>query len=567
MRVLAGVASAALVVLFASLAHAGATVVIVNADPPDAGFNDSEAGHAGRRQPRDDARCPAARRVSGGGPDWGQRLDSTVPITVLSHFVPLTCDSNGATLGSAGPTNIFASDDPTLDAGIPPTFFPKEKTWYVSALTAALAGKRLLSGTGTDPTNYDIQARFNSTFDDPNATNCHGFVWYYGLDNQHGNSLDLLTTVLHELGHGLGFLSLTDPTTGGFEQGEQDIWSYFLYDERSGKHWNELDAAGRMASAVSGALSWDGTSVKSAVPSFLAVAPLVRVTSAPQTPAAVKDYLQVAPAQFGATITAGGGVSGPLGVGSTGFGCTGQGRLAPLDGKIAILDCGGPTPDAGCTFVEKARNAQDAGAIPASRRQQHRRAHFARRDRAHVVIPVVMVTQVDGTTLKVAVDAGPVSAAIVLDPDGGSFQGADASKRPFMYAPSTLDLGSSVSHWNTTAFPNLLMEPFINADLTHSLDLTVPALADIGWSTAGGTGGGGTDAGGGPDAGGGGGSTSKSGCTSASGPPTPWLALLALLAFVLRKRPVGRVGASETAGEPPGHPGFRSVGFRPSENQ
>ena len=26
---------------------------------------------------------------------------------------------------------------------------------------------------------------------------------------------------------------------------EPDIWSYFLYDETTGKHWNELDAAGR----------------------------------------------------------------------------------------------------------------------------------------------------------------------------------------------------------------------------------------------------------------------------------------------------------------------------------
>ena len=50
-------------------------------------------------------------------------------------------------------------------------------------------------------------------------------------------------------------------------------------------------------------------------------------------------------------------------MGSTQWGCTALGRLDPLDGKIAILDRGGPNADAGCTFVEKARNAQDAGAI------------------------------------------------------------------------------------------------------------------------------------------------------------------------------------------------------------
>ena len=66
-----------------------------------------------------------------------------------------------------------------------------------------------------------------------------------------------------------------------------------------------------------------------------------------------------------------------------------------------------------------------------------------------------------------------MTAAIFRDPSQG-FQGADPSHRALMYAPTTLDPGSSVSHWDTSAFPNLLMEPIINADLTHSLDLTVP---------------------------------------------------------------------------------------------
>jgi hypothetical protein len=75
----------------------------------------------------------------------------------------------------------------------------------------------------------------------------------------------------------------------------------------------------------------------------------------------VKSY-DFAPALFGGDFPLDGGVTAPLGVGSTGWGCTSQGHLDPLDGKIAILDRGGPN-DAGCPFVEKARNAQDAGAI------------------------------------------------------------------------------------------------------------------------------------------------------------------------------------------------------------
>jgi hypothetical protein len=45
--------------------------------------------------------------------------------------------------------------------------------------------------------------------------------------------------------------------------------------------------------------------------------------------------------------------------------------------------------------------------------------------------------------------------------------------------------GSSISHWDTSAFHNLPMEPAINADLLHSVkppqDLTLPMFKDIGW--------------------------------------------------------------------------------------
>src|SRR5262249_33507125 len=41
--------------------------------------------------------------------------------------------------------------------------------------------------------------------------------------------------------------------------------------------------------------------------------------------------------------------------------------------------------------------------------------------------------------------------------------------------------GSSVSHWDVSAFPNLLMEPAINPDLTQSIDLMFHNFFDIGW--------------------------------------------------------------------------------------
>ena len=58
--------------------------------------------------------------------------------------------------------------------------------------------------------------------------------------------------------------------------------------------------------------------------------------------------------------------------------------------------------------------------------------------------------------------------------------------RALLYTPNPFQSGSSVSHWDTIAFPNQLMEPAINGDLTHEVappqDLTFPLLKDIGWN-------------------------------------------------------------------------------------
>ncbi len=56
-----------------------------------------------------------------------------------------------------------------------------------------------------------------------------------------------------------------------------------------------------------------------------------------------------------------------------------------------------------------------------------------------------------------------------------------ATGRVQLYAPNPYEGGSSVSHFNTAAFPNLLMEPSINFGLPLTLDLTRQQMRDIGW--------------------------------------------------------------------------------------
>ncbi len=55
------------------------------------------------------------------------------------------------------------------------------------------------------------------------------------------------------------------------------------------------------------------------------------------------------------------------------------------------------------------------------------------------------------------------------------------SGRVQLYTPTTYEAGSSISHWDTAAFSNLLMEPAINYNLPLTLDLTRQQMRDIGW--------------------------------------------------------------------------------------
>jgi len=74
----------------------------------------------------------------------------------------------------------------------------------------------------------------------------------------------------------------------------------------------------------------------------------------------------------------------------------------------------------------------------------------------------------DGANVKLA--SGSLTAG--RDVSNGQVQ---------MFAPNPFQQGSSVSHFDTAASPNLLMEPVINTGLPTTLDLTRQAMRDIGW--------------------------------------------------------------------------------------
>jgi len=172
----------------------------------------------------------------------GGIINSTVEIRIDAQFNPLTCSATSAILGSAGPNQVFRDF-----AGA-----PFSGTWYVVALTNALIG------SDASPSVNDISAQFNSSI----GTTCPlPNVWYYGLDGTPpAGKFDFVTVVLHEIAHGLGFLSLVDLASGAKFGGFDDAYMRFLEDHTTGVLFPAMTNAQRFAASRNpGNLHWTGT--------------------------------------------------------------------------------------------------------------------------------------------------------------------------------------------------------------------------------------------------------------------------------------------------------------------
>jgi MYXO-CTERM domain-containing protein len=439
---------AAFVLAAPSLAQANADIIIINGDGAGEGFNDPTPAKPIGGNPGTTLGAQRLNAFKKAASLWGETLDSVVQIRIQATFDPLTCATDSAVLGSASAAGTFKN---FANA-------PLANVNYPSALADRLAGADQSAG------QPDIIARFNSALGTANCLPDTG--WYLGFDRNAGIQNDLVTVLLHEFGHGLGF------ATRMHQGGATDAFGSFLFDAATQKRWTAITAAQKSASAISlNGLTFDGPKVKAAVPGKLLYPAQLKVTA----PASVAKVYAMAEAVFGPRINSI-DLSGSLQVvkdanGET-FGCALP--LAPLTGKIAVFDRGGTS----CLLTDKARNAQAAGAVAAiiiNNPADPLPPFFGQRD-GTVTIPGVLISQADGMTLK-----GATGVSAHLGADLTSRAGADAQDRPRMYAPNPIENGSSVSHFDVSATPNLLMEPFINIDLLHEPDLTLPVFRDIGW--------------------------------------------------------------------------------------
>ena len=224
-----------------------ATLAIINGDGAGEGFNDPtpktpEGGNSGTTLGQQ-----RLNLFNFAASIWGAYLDSSVTTNINSKFDPLSpCSASGGVLGSAGPNSAYIN---FTNALFPNTIYH-----------AALANK--LSGTDLNGGSPEINATFNSNVD----TGClgSGTRYYYGLDNSTpSRTVNLLVVLLHEMGHGLGFSSFVNGSTGALNGGYTDVYTHFMYDRSTNKYWDQMTNIERQISATNtGNVLWDGANVK-----------------------------------------------------------------------------------------------------------------------------------------------------------------------------------------------------------------------------------------------------------------------------------------------------------------
>ena len=176
-------------------------------------------------------------------PDWAKKdFQSAVDVWAANFVssVPITIDATwgriGAfgVLGSARPGSYFSGFDGSPDSSL----------WYPSALANALAGKDL------DPRQSEIVIQVNS-----NAS------WNTRNDGlSHINEYDLESVFLHEMGHGLGFLS-TDSYDSFFGYGsiEQPTPFDAYVQVEDGRRLSDLPSPSlELGKALTSKLVWSG---------------------------------------------------------------------------------------------------------------------------------------------------------------------------------------------------------------------------------------------------------------------------------------------------------------------
>jgi hypothetical protein len=225
-------------------APAGATTLTIQVgDQPGEGFNDTTPFTPIGSNAATTLGAARVNVFKEAARVWSLLLAESVTVTVKATFDPLDCSDTSGTLGNAGPEYVYL----------------RNGYWVPGPLYVA---------TGGSGASASITATFNSSV---GSSGClGGKPFYYGLDHQYSRTLyvaDLLEVVLHELGHGLGFVSFVGSDGNGTITDRQGtphlgVFDQFVFDETQGRFWPAMTAAERATSALNdGNLVWNGANV------------------------------------------------------------------------------------------------------------------------------------------------------------------------------------------------------------------------------------------------------------------------------------------------------------------
>src|SRR5262245_52727599 len=129
-RRLASLSANAFTLYLAPSVYGFAQILIQNNDPPNVGFNDPTPATPVGDNPANTIGHQRLVAFQAAAIIWGNRLTSSVPITVAATWEPLSCTEDAATLGSAGAISIWSDF----------TGAPKAATWYGEAQANAISG-------------------------------------------------------------------------------------------------------------------------------------------------------------------------------------------------------------------------------------------------------------------------------------------------------------------------------------------------------------------------------------------------------------------------------------------
>ena len=171
---------------------------------------------------------------------WSYLFQSPVPVDVEAYWSPL----EPGILGSARPGGARGGGYFQDFSGA-----PEKKLWYPAALANAINTDK----KDLDDINPEITARFNS--------NSLYVNWYFGLDAKPSfKQYDFVTAVLHELGHGLGFISQEtyNDRLKTFSNSNPTIFSGFVSND-AGRRLSDIPSTdANFSSYVTSDLFWIG---------------------------------------------------------------------------------------------------------------------------------------------------------------------------------------------------------------------------------------------------------------------------------------------------------------------